>query len=181
MIALLFIILPMELNQISYHLCMKNLYYFFSTSVIRARSFLEGWIPSEIESKLIFMDKIIPMNCPKFLLLPIQTVSLMKILECMCMAPTMSKTSLILDLISGKIGSALYILKFVNLMDLDMPQMQGKNFWRLEQSISQKIIINFCQESFRSSSFNYPLFPGSGINEYEAFVYEILEMIGNQP
>ena len=127
------------------------------------------------------MGKIIPMIYPKFLLRPIQTVSLMKILECMYMAPTTNKTSLILDLISGKIGSALYTLKFVNLMVLGMLQMQELKFLEAGAEHFPKnhcqflpgviwvlvvLIIHFSQ--------------GQVLMNMKRLFYEILEMIGSR-
>ena len=149
----------------------ENQIYLTSTTVIRARAFLEGWISSEIESKTYVFGTDNAINLPKIFL-------------------TTDPNSFFNE------DTGMYV--FGPNASWDFPHF-GANFWEdWERSIHfeiletdgsgfnanagakifggwsrgfpQKSISIFSRSTVGPSSFDYSLFPNQDINSYEAFV-----------
>ena len=158
-----------EPNQLSF--VYEEPILLFSTSVIRARSFLEGWIPSEIESKTYIYGQDYSNELPKIFI-------------------TTDPNSFFDEDTGMYVHGTNYEQNFPYFgsnfwedwerpihFEIREPDGSGyaanagvKIFGGWSRAFPQKSLSIFARSHLGPSSFNYPLFPGSGINEYEAFV-----------
>ena len=143
----------------------------FSTSVIRARSFLGGWIPSEIESKTYIYGQDYSNDLPKIFI-------------------TTDPNSFFDEDTGMYVHGPNYEQNFPYFgsnfwedwerpihFEIREPDGSGyaanagvKIFGGWSRAFPQKSLSIFARSHLGPSSFDYPLFPGAGINEYEAFV-----------
>ena len=143
----------------------------FSTSVIRARSFLGGWIPSEIESKTYIYGQDYSNDMPKIFI-------------------TTDPNSFFDEDTGMYVHGPNYEQNFPYFgsnfwedwerpihFEILEPDGSGyaanagvKIFGGWSRAFPQKSLSIFARSHLGPSSFDYPLFPGTGINEYEAFV-----------
>ena len=143
----------------------------FSTSVIRGRSYLEGWVPSEIESKTFIYGQDYSGDLPKIFI-------------------TTDPNSFFDDDTGMYVHGPNYEQNFPYFgsnfwedwerpIHFEIREADGsgyaanagvKIFGGWSRAFPQKSLSIFARSHLGPSSFEYPLFPGSGINEYEAFV-----------
>ena len=143
----------------------------FSTSVIRARSFLEGWVPSEIESKTFIYGQDYSEELPKIFI-------------------TTDPNSFFDEDTGMYVHGPNYEQNFPYFgsnfwedwerpihFEIREPDGSGyaanagvKIFGGWSRAFPQKSLSIFARSHYGPSSFEYSLFPDSDVDEYEAFV-----------
>ena len=143
----------------------------FSTSVIRARTFLEGWVPSDTESKTFIYGLDNAGDLPKIFITTDPNSFFDEDTGMYVMGPNAEQNF-------PYFGSNFWE-DWERPIHFEIREPDGSNyaanagakiFGGWSRAFPQKSLSIFARSHFGPSSFHYPLFPDSGIDEYEAFV-----------
>ena len=145
--------------------------YVSENSVIRAKSFLEGWAPSKTESKTYIIGEEYPEGIPVFFLTTDSNSFFHEDTGMYAMGPNASNDF-------PHFGANFWEdwERPIHFEILD-PNNEGysadagvKIFGGWSRGFPQKSLSFFSRSSIGTSSFDYALFPDSNIENYEAFV-----------
>ena len=145
--------------------------YVNENSVIRARSFLDGWVPSKIESKTYIIGEEKPENLPIFFLTTDENSFFHEDTGMYAMGPNASNDFPYFGANFWEDWERPVHFEILDVNDEAYSADAGvKIFGGWSRAFPQKSLSFFSRSSIGPSSFDYKLFPDSNIENFEAFV-----------